>query len=165
MGSRTTLTLFGAIATSMVLALGAPVVAEQDCSPDHVLVKGGFGEAQFRIELADDPEERSQGLMHRESMASSAGMLFIFEPPRAVAFWMKNTLIPLDMIFTDANGRIQHIHSNAIPHDETPIPGGENVFAVLEINGGLSEKFGIKVGDALQHPAFSAPQAIFPCVP
>ncbi|WP_424432652.1 DUF192 domain-containing protein [Planktotalea sp.] len=137
----------------------------QPCSDGNVLVKGSFGEARFTVELADEPAERSQGLMHREVMAASAGMLFVFEKPQPVAFWMKNTLIPLDMVFADRTGKILRIHENAIPHDETPIPGGDAVYAVLEINAGLTEKFGFRVGDALQHPAFSGGPAIIKCVP
>ncbi|MEP5152793.1 DUF192 domain-containing protein [Planktotalea sp.] len=135
------------------------------CSGDHVIVQGGFGEARFTVELADDPSEQAQGLMHREQMASSAGMLFVFEAPKRTAFWMKNTLIPLDMIFVDQAGTITHIHENAIPHDETPILGGDDVFAVLEINGGLSARFGFSLGDTLVHPAFSGANENNLCTP
>ena len=83
--------------------------------------------AGFNIELADDPKERSLGLMNRKSLPQSAGMLFAYEKPQAVSFWMRNTLIPLDMIFMDATGRVTHIHENAIPLDETGIPGGDDV--------------------------------------
>lgn len=165
MGSRTTLNALKVALACFVLAGATPLVAQQSCPDLEVRVKGGFGEARFDIELADDAGERSQGLMNRKSLARSAGMLFVFEQPGRVAFWMKNTLIPLDMIFADTAGRIVHIHQNAIPLDETPIPGGENVFAVLEINGGLSAAFGIEVGDALQHRAFSQGPAILPCAP
>ena len=164
MGSCTTLIRhLTALAFGCTLGLAPLQSVAQGCAETQVLVKGEFGEARFTIELADEPGERSKGLMHRKSMATSAGMLFVFERPQAVAFWMKNTLIPLDMIFIDTTGTIVHIHENAIPHDETPIPGGAGVFAVLEINGGLSKKFGFKVGDALQHMVFSGEQAIFPC--
>jgi uncharacterized membrane protein (UPF0127 family) len=162
-GSSTALNLIRASRLALACCLLGSAASAQACSQDRVLVKGDFGEAQFVIELADEPAERGRGLMNRESMARSAGMLFVFEHPQAVAFWMKNTLIPLDMVFTDRAGRIVHIHENAIPLDETPIPGGEGVYAVLEINGGLSTMFGIKVGDALQHPAFSGGPAVFPC--
>lgn len=163
MGSRSTLNRF-ALTFGLAACFSAPLHAAEDkCALDRVLVKGAFGEARFTIELADEQFERTQGLMHRESMARSAGMLFVFERPQRVAFWMKNTLIPLDMIFADKTGRIQHIHENAIPHDETPIPGGDGVYSVLEINAGLSKIYGLKVGDALQHPAFSDGPALIPC--
>ena len=161
MGSRGLKALGTICAALAALCLGAPAFAA--CSEDRVTVKGAFGEAQFSVSVADDAAERARGLMHVETMPRSSGMLFVFDPPRAVAFWMKNTLIPLDMIFTDRTGRIQHIHSNAIPHDETPIPGGAGVYTVLEINGGLSERFGMKVGDALQHPVFEGGPALLAC--
>lgn len=156
MGIRATLTI------SFLASLAAHQ-AQGACAPDAVTVKGGFGEARFSVTVADDDAERSRGLMHVQQMPSSAGMLFVFDPPRPVAFWMKNTLIPLDMIFTDRSGLIQHIHENATPHDETPIPGGGDVYTVLEINGGLSTLFGMSVGDALQHPIYSDGPALLPC--
>ncbi len=94
--------------------------------------------------------------MNRDHLASTAGMLFIFDPPRSVSFWMRNTLIPLDMIFLDRDGVVQRIHENAVPLDETPIPGGDGIFAVLEINGGLSRALGIAPGSQLRHPAFGS---------
>ncbi len=132
------------------------------CSDDKVTVRGDFGQAHFNIDLADDPEERAQGLMFVEEMATMQGMLFVYEAPRNATFWMRNTLIPLDMIFTDATGVITHIHENAIPLDETTINGGDDVLTILEINGGLSARLGIEVGDQLQHPAFGA-NAVLPC--
>lgn len=101
--------------------------------------------------------------MFRESMPRSAGMLFVYERPQRAAFWMKNTLIPLDMLFVTADGRIGHIHENARPGDLTAIPGGDNVFAVLEINGGLARRYGISVGDVLRHEIFSKSSPIWPC--
>jgi len=159
MGSRATLILSVCL---FVLAHSAAAL-QTGCAPDQVTVKGSFGEARFTVAVADDDAERAQGLMHVEQMARSAGMLFVFDPPRTVAFWMKNTLIPLDMIFTDRAGRIRHIHENAVPLDETPIPGGDDIYAVLEINGGLAGLFGMQVGDALRHPAFTGGPAALPC--
>ena len=163
MGSSTTLNFRTVLFSTLLVSVGFSADAEATCSESHVAVKGGFGEARFTIELADEPNERAQGLMHRETMARSAGMLFVFEQPQTVAFWMKNTLIPLDMIFVDRTGRIKHIHENAIPHDETPIPGGDGIYSVLEINAGLSKTYGFQVGDALQHPAFFDGPAVIPC--
>ncbi len=101
--------------------------------------------------------------MHRTELPAGAGMLFVYEHPQSVAFWMRNTLIPLDMIFVDIRGEIVHLHENAQPLDETPIPGGDSVFAVLEINGGLSRRIGFKVGDTLRHPAFPAEGSLWSC--
>jgi hypothetical protein len=89
-------------------------------------------------------------------------MLFVYDAPQAVAFWMENTLIPLDMIFAGADGTITAIHENARPLDRTSIPGGEAVQYVLEINGGLAARLGIAVGDAIQHPAIGEGAAL-PC--
>jgi uncharacterized membrane protein (UPF0127 family) len=135
-----------------------PVLGEQTlaCVEGRVTAYGTFGQAQFSIELADTPEERARGLMFREAMGPFEGMLFVYERPQSVHFWMKNTLIPLDMIFTDQTGRIASIHHNAIPHDLTAIFGGDEIFAVLEINAGMSSRLGLKIGDVLQHPAYGA---------
>ncbi len=81
-------------------------------------------------------------------------MLFDFGKEKHVSFWMRNTLIPLDMIFADAFGTITHIHHNAIPHDETGIPSRGPILGVLEINAGLSRFLGIQVGDRIDHPVF-----------
>ncbi len=129
------------------------------CSDARVDLRGDWGQARFSVELADDAQERAQGLMHRESMPLSAGMLFAYEHPQRVSFWMRNTLIPLDMIFMDEAGRVTHIHENAIPLDETGIPGGDRVQYVLEINGGLSQRLGIEIGSELRHPVIGTSAA------
>jgi uncharacterized membrane protein (UPF0127 family) len=81
-------------------------------------------------------------------------MLFVYESPRPASFWMKNTLIPLDMIFVGADGIVRNVHENAVPGDLTPIPGGNDILAVLEIRGGLSGAIGIEAGAEMRHPAF-----------
>lgn len=110
----------------------------------------------FSIEIADTPAATSRGLMFRRELAPDAGMLFDFVNERPVSFWMRNTLIPLDMVFIRANGEIVRVHENAIPHDETPIPSGEPVRFVLEIPGGRAAELGIGAGDTLVHPRVSA---------
>lgn len=137
--------------------------AQAACAPDLVSLQGPWGQAQFTIELADDDAERGRGLMFRESLPQRAGMLFIYDRPQPVSFWMRNTLIPLDMIFADETGLVRRVHSNAIPLDETPIFGGNRILAVLEINGGLAQQFGIAAGTLLQHPAFDQTTAAWPC--
>lgn len=133
------------------------------CAPDVVDLRGSWGSARFSVEIADDPQEHGVGLMNRESMPQFSGMLFVYSAPSTVSFWMKNTLIPLDMLFLDASGVVQRIHENAVPLDLTSIPGGDDILAVLEINGGLSAKLGISEGSELRHPAFGAAQAAWPC--
>jgi len=147
----------------LILALPHLAAAAQSCDPERVYLRGDWGEAQFAVELADDPQEQAQGLMHRESMPLSAGMYFVNERPRRTSFWMRNTLIPLDMLFIDATGVVQHIHANAIPLDETPIPGGDGVLTVLEINGGLAARLGITVGSEVRHPAHADWAPVWPC--
>ncbi len=135
----------------MILVSGG--FAHAACDAARVDLRGDWGSARFTVEVADDPRERSAGLMHRESMATSAGMLFVYDKPQYVSFWMRNTLIPLDMLFMDTTGTVRHIHENAVPLDETAIPGGDDIQYVLEINGGLSSSLGIMVGSELRHPS------------
>ncbi len=148
------------VAAALVMFAGQPVWGL--CAEDKVSVIGDWGQATFTVDVADDPQERARGLMFVEQMPTLEGMLFIYEEPQPVSFWMKNTLIPLDMIFVGPLGEVMSLHENAIPGDLTAIPGGDDILAVLEINGGLSARLGIAVGDVLQHPGFGA-DAILPC--
>ncbi|WP_159964419.1 DUF192 domain-containing protein [Profundibacterium mesophilum] len=133
------------------------------CDRDRVDLRGAWGQARFHVEIADEPDERNQGLMNRPEMARGDGMLFIYEEPVRATFWMRNTLIPLDMIFLGSDGVVASIHENAVPLDETVIDGGEGVLAVLEINGGLAREFGIVSGTQLRHPGLPQEQAVWPC--
>ncbi|SFP09472.1 DUF192 domain-containing protein [Tranquillimonas alkanivorans] len=132
------------------------------CSETAVELRGDWGQARFNVELADEPQERAQGLMHRDNLPRSAGMLFVYDAPQRARFWMKNTLIPLDMIFVDDTGTVTRVHENAVPHDLTGIDGGEGVLAVLEINGGMAGAMGIVPGTEMRHPAFGD-AAAWPC--
>ncbi|MFC3616605.1 DUF192 domain-containing protein [Lutimaribacter marinistellae] len=138
-------------------------VAQAECSPETVTIRDGETVLNFTVDVADTPRERSRGLMFVEDLPRQSGMLFVFDRPRAVTFWMKNTLIPLDMLFVDRTGVVRHIHHEAIPHDETQIEGGDSVFAVLEINGGLARRYSLTVGAELRHPVFSDGPAAWPC--
>lgn len=133
------------------------------CSDDRVSLRGDWGQAHFNVQIADDPEERAQGLMFVEAMAQSAGMLFVYDRPQRVSFWMKNTLIPLDLIFMDDTGTVQRVAHDAVPGDLTPIPGGDNIQVVLEINGGLARRLGIAEGAQMRHPVFDQSTAVWPC--
>jgi len=146
------------------LTLGAGFAqASETCSTSAVDIRGDWGQAHFNVEVADDAEEQQKGLMFREKMSASAGMLFVYERPHRARFWMKNTLIPLDMLFLDETGRVTRIAENAKPLDETPIDGGDNVLMILEINGGMARGLGITVGSELRHPAFDSAIAAWPC--
>lgn len=134
-----------------------------ECRPDRVQLRGDWGEVAFAVELAETEATRAQGLMFRDHLPRNAGMLFVYEHPRRASFWMKNTFIPLDMIFADDTGTVRHVHHGAIPGDTTPIEGGEAILAVLEINAGLAARYGIAPGSVLRHPAFAPDRAAWPC--
>ncbi|HEX9859529.1 MAG TPA: DUF192 domain-containing protein [Paracoccaceae bacterium] len=153
----------GGLIGPLLVALLLPSVAGAACRDDSVELRGPAGVARFTVELADTPDERARGLMFRESMAAAAGMLFVYERPQSASFWMKNTLIPLDMIFADVTGTVTRVHSNARPQDETAIDGGNGVAVVLEINGGLAGRLGIAPGAQLRHPALDQATAVWPC--
>lgn len=108
----------------------------------------------FAIELARTPGELAQGLMHRPSLAADAGMLFDFGHPQRVSMWMKDTLIPLDMLFAATDGRIVAIAKRTVPHSLDTVSAPGPVLAVLELNSGTAERLGIAVGDRLDHPMF-----------
>lgn len=107
----------------------------------------------FNVDLALTPQQQAIGLMFVEKMADEKGMLFLNDQEGPLAYWMKNTLIPLDIIFIDAKGYILNIQHGR-PQDLTPLPSAGPAMAVLELNGGLTGKLGIKPGDRLLHPAF-----------
>lgn len=151
---------FGGLTLAAALVAGAALA---DCAPDRAELRGDWGQAAFRVEVADDAGERARGLMFRERMDRLAGMLFIYEKPGRVAFWMRNTLIPLDMVFLGPDGVVRRVHRNAVPLDETPIPGGDGILAVLEVNAGVADAFGIDVGTELRHPGLPQEQAAWPC--
>jgi len=152
-----------AAALSFCVAAAFSGAVRADCQANRADLRGDWGQASFNIEIADNPEERAQGLMFRETLPRGAGMLFVYEHPQRASFWMKNTLIPLDIIFLDQSGMVTRVHSNAIPGDLSPIPGGDNVFAVLEINGGLAARYGISTGSEIRHRVFSEGPAKWPC--
>ena len=152
------------IGAAIVCATFSAQVAGAACAPGMVELRSEAGSAmQFSVELADDPAERERGLMNRAKMASSAGMLFAYPKPQHVYFWMKNTLIPLDMVFADAAGRVTHVHSGAIPMDTTAIDGGDGVTFVLEINGGLAARLGLAQGAVMRSAVMDQTTAVWPC--
>jgi len=112
-------------------------------------IRSATGVHQFTVEIAATDEQQQTGMMYRTAMAPDRGMLFPYNPPRPVAFWMKNTLIPLDMIFIRADRSIARI-ATATPHSEEPVPSGEPVTAVLEIPGGRAAELGIREGDRVE---------------
>lgn len=152
-----------ALGAALATGGGTAALAEGACSPARLDLRGAGLRQSFAVEVADDAAERGLGLMNRETLEADRGMLFVYESPRRAQFWMKNTLIGLDMIFADARGVVTRVHSDAVPLDETPIDGGEGVRFVLEINAGLAARLGIAPGVELRHPAISGPGAAWPC--
>jgi len=108
----------------------------------------------FNISVATEKEDLERGLMFVETMPEDEGMLFIYKTDMYLSFWMKNTLIPLDILFIRNDGTIANIHHMAIPHDETHIKSAGGVRAALEINGGLAAKLNIKAGDIIKYDLF-----------
>ena len=147
--------LFRRAALAAVIGSVAPTFASADtptCNVTSLSIETRQGAVSVSVEVAATPETRETGLMNRTELAPDAGMLFVYPPDRAIAFWMKNTLIPLDMLFIDDAGVIQFIKREAQPHDLTPVPGPTGIAAraALEINGGRGEELGIAVGDRVQ---------------
>jgi uncharacterized membrane protein (UPF0127 family) len=118
---------------------------------------------RYTIEIAADNASREHGLMDRTEMAADHGMLFVFDDDLPRAFWMKNTKIPLDMLFFDGAGRLERIHENATPHDRTPIVGGQDIRFVLELNAGMARTLDIEPGAELRHPSVDQAIAAWPC--
>ncbi len=144
----------------MLLSPGAHAGA---CRPDQLQIRTANGQTAFSVEVADDEGERAKGLMFRTRMPPDHGMIFVYPDARPVAFWMHNTPLPLDMLFAGADGRVRSVHAMAQPYDDTPIPGGESIQYVVEINGGLAKELGITPGAALRHPAIPKAIAAWPC--
>ncbi len=128
--------------------------AEDRLTSREVVVVAASGPVTFAVEIADDNETRARGLMHRERLAPNAGMLFDFKREQPVSFWMRNTLIPLDMFFIKADGRIVKIAKRTVPHSEEGIASPEPVLAVLETNAGVADRYGIRPGDIVRHRIF-----------
>ena len=158
-----------ALALALLLAWAGPSAADIACAPDRAIFQTDDGPVAFQVELADDEGERARGLMFRRELDRGTGMLFIYDNPRAVSFWMRNTYIPLDLVFLDQAGVIRHIHRNARPLDETPIPGAApgdpdpHRRMILEIGGGEANRLGLAVGQPMAHPRLHQDLAALPC--
>ncbi len=135
------------------LPKGAPLFPQSSMDIDLA----GGKKISFKIEVATTPQQEAFGLMFRKSLADDAGMFFVFNPPQTISMWMKNTYIPLDMLFVRADGVITKIVTNAQPFDLTPITSNEPVAAVVEISGGEAARGNIQVNDKVSHPPFLGP--------
>ena len=141
-------------AAMLVGARAARAQAPVTFPTSELVIESGEARHRFRIELADNDDRRVLGLMHRDAMAPDAGMLFDFKEDRVVAMWMRNTRIPLDMLFIARDGRIVNIAKRTVPFSENSIYSDGPVRAVLEINGGVSDRLGLKAGDRVVHAMF-----------
>ena len=141
--------------TLLILPLPGPsgTLAAQDLQPLEIASKSGVH--IFGVEMAVTPEEQAKGLMFRRELPDMQGMLFDFHREQPTSFWMKNTYVPLDMIFIRADGRILRIAENTVPLSEALVPSGGPVRAVLEVIAGTAKKLGIAAGDRVKHPIFS----------
>jgi len=142
-----------AVAAFVLLLIGAAPAALAQ-SLEKLEIASATGPHVFNVEIADNEVKREIGLMYRRYLPENRGMLFDFKEDAPVSFWMKNTYIPLDMIFISRRGVVTKIVLNAEPLSETPIPSGGPVLGVLEINGGLAARLGIKPGDRVTYPIF-----------
>jgi len=136
-----------------LLAAPAQAPAAGDLQPLEIASKGGVH--VFAVEMASTPEEQAKGLMFRRNLPEGQGMLFDFHREQPTSFWMKNTYIPLDMIFIRGDGRILRIAENTTPLSEALVTSGGPVRAVLEVNAGTARKLGIAPGDRVAHSIFS----------
>ena len=140
------------------LAAAAPVAAQSPVAfgQSELTIETGAGSQRFLVEVATSEQQKSRGLMFRSEMAADAGMLFVYDTPHVVTMWMRNTLIPLDMLFIDSEGRIAHIAERAVPRSDKTISSRARVTGVLELNGGTVRRLGIAVGDRVVSPALPA---------
>ncbi len=141
-----------AVALMVLLAPAAGRAASHATS--ELTVVGAGGSHRFRVELVDDDRSRARGLMFRRSLPADGGMLFDFGRDQPISMWMKNTLIPLDMLFIDRHGVIVNLHQRAVPHSLAAISSVGRVRAVLELNGGTVSRLKIQPGDRVRHPMF-----------
>ena len=109
----------------------------------------------INTEITETPEEKSLGLMFRTSLPDDAGMLFFYDTPQEITMWMRNTYIPLDMVFIRPDGVVHRIEAWTQPFSESIISSGANVSACLELAGGAAERLGLKPGDRVEHPLFN----------
>jgi len=147
------------IASILALLTGPALAQQPQRAPNFerstLLIDSATGKQhRFTVELADSDERRAHGLMHRDAMPPDHGMIFDFKADQPVAMWMRNTRLPLDMLFIARDGRVVNIRERAVPFDETSIYSDGPVRSVLELNGGTVSRLGIKPGDVVRHALF-----------
>jgi uncharacterized membrane protein (UPF0127 family) len=154
MTSRRAFVLLSTPLAAALLTQASRAADLQRFAASELTIVSATGKHRFKVEVAETPAQMSQGLMYRRSLAPDAGMLFDYKEPTAATMWMRNTLIPLDMLFVDAQGRIVNIHQRAVPQSLDVIAAAAPVRAVIELNGGTAARLGIAPGDQVVHPIF-----------
>jgi uncharacterized protein len=145
----------------LLVATAFPVYGEQinrdivELKASKLAIQTANGRHEFTVELALTDQEQQTGLMFRPSLAANRGMLFDYKTPTQITMWMKNTFIPLDMIFIGADGRIVHIAERTVPQSLEIVPSVRPARAVLEVNGGTAQRLGIKIGDLVVSDALA----------
>jgi uncharacterized membrane protein (UPF0127 family) len=151
--TRRTLLLSCVVTAANLFVFSANAQLQRFATSELTIVSS-TGPHHFAVEVAETPAQMQQGLMFRRTMAADAGMLFDYKIPTVATMWMRNTLIPLDMLFVDAQGRIVNIRERAVPESLDVIAAAAPVRAVIELNGGTAARLGIASGDQVQHPIF-----------
>jgi uncharacterized membrane protein (UPF0127 family) len=146
--------LAAALAVTFGLLLDRGYAQDARGPTEPLVLETGSGKHTFTVEVAKTDAARTMGLMYRRSMPADAGMLFVYDKPQAIFMWMKNTFIPLDMVFIKPDGRVHSIARDTEPFSEAPVGSGGEVIAVLELNAGTAARIGLSVGDRVVHPAF-----------
>jgi uncharacterized protein len=136
----------------MMLALALPLDRATAAGTDTLVLKTESGEHSYTVEIADTDRERATGLMFRGSLPEKSGMIFLYDPPQRVGMWMRNTYIPLDMVFITAEGTVRRVEADTEPFSTDLIRSGGEVAAVLELNAGQAAKIGVKPGDRVIFP-------------
>jgi uncharacterized membrane protein (UPF0127 family) len=138
----------------LVLAAALALLAQPGCAGDArtVVLQGHDGPVRVRVEIAATPSARAKGLMYRTALADGEGMLFVFDETKDHGFWMKNTFIPLDMIFIDEQLVVAGVHENAVPQSTTTVSIGKESRYVLEVPGGWAARHGIAAGARVELP-------------
>ena len=129
--------------------------ADSDFPRGELIIDTASGPLRLDVEIARTSEQRAQGLMFRTALAADSGMIFIYDSPRDIAMWMKNTILPLDMVFIAEDGRVTRIVANTAPMSEATIPSRGPVRAVLELNAGAAKRLAIKPGDYVRLGPFT----------
>jgi hypothetical protein len=154
-GVAVVMAMIGLAASGALYSQSGPLEDLDKFPRGKLEIKVGAKPLVFDVWLADTPQRMSQGLMFVRSLSPQHGMLFVHESPRPISMWMKNTYIPLDMVFIDADGRIQQIVAQTTPHSLDTVRSNQPALAVLEIGGGEAQRLGLKPGQKVSHPAFA----------